>query len=86
MIESNTGNFTIPEEFISKEIVVRLAIPIMQGGLSFPEIAATLMKDMEGSVLLKGDDGELTVLPKSRIWSVGLKSDIAVVSGIIKPH
>ena len=86
MIETNTGNFDIPEEFLSKDVVIRLAIPIMQGGLSFPEMTAVLVKDLQGAVLLKQEDGDLIVLPKSRIWTIGVRSEIAVVSGIIKPH
>jgi hypothetical protein len=87
MIESSTGNFTIPPDFLGKEVVVRLAIPIMQNGLSFPEIQVVLEKDLDGALLMRQDDGDLTVLPKSRVWSISLHSEITTLSSkIIKPH
>jgi hypothetical protein len=86
MLESSTGNFSVPDDFIGKEVVIRLAIPIMERGLSFPEMKAVLQESLEGALLLRHGDGESIVLPKSRVWSVSLRSEIAVSSGIIKPY
>lgn len=86
MIESSTGNFSIPSDFIGKEVIIRLAIPIMERGLSFPEMKAVLQESLDGALLLRHGDGESIVLPKSRVWSVSLRSEIAVSSGIVTPY
>lgn len=80
MIDSTTTDFSVPQDFLGKEIVIRLAVPIFQNGLSFPEIQATLLENLSGALLLKQDDGSTTVLPKSRVWSLSLASNIAVFS------
>lgn len=80
MTDTTTSDFAVPPEFVGKEIVIRLAVPIFQNGLSFPEIQATLVENLSGALLLRQDDGSATVLPKSRIWSLSLASNIAVIS------
>ena len=87
MLESGSGNFAVPPDFLGKEVLIRLAIPIMDRGLSFPELKAVLQEDLEGALLLRHPDGETTLLPKTRVWSVSWRSEIATVSGgIIKSY
>lgn len=75
-------NFEIPEEWVGKNIVIKLNIPLVngQGGFGLPEVRCVLRKCLKGALLIQIDGKIDQVLPVSRIFAVERPSDLTMVA------
>jgi len=79
-VMSNDDDFAIPENFIGRQVVVKMDIPIVQGGgFALPAFTAMLKANLKGALLLQVDSTEI-VYPKSRVWQLEKQSEIAILS------
>lgn len=74
-----TADFKVPESFIGKNVLIKMAIPVMsQGaGFSLPGFEALLKQDLPGALLLLHNNVEV-LYPKSRVWQIERVSEISV--------
>jgi hypothetical protein len=74
-------NFEVPEEWVGKNVVIKLNIPLVNGqGFGLPEVRCVLRKRLAGSLLIQIDGKVDEVLPLSRIFAVDRPSDLTMVA------
>ncbi|NCA16981.1 MAG: hypothetical protein EBS90_08035 [Betaproteobacteria bacterium] len=74
-------NFEIPEDWVGKNITIKLNIPLVnQGGFGLPEIRCVLRKKLQGALLIQIDGKIDQVLAMTRIFAIERPSDLTMVA------
>lgn len=78
-MQSDGNDFSIPESFIGRNVLIKMAIPLMSqnAGFSLPGFEATLKADLPGALLLLHNNVEV-IYPKSRVWQIERVSELSI--------
>lgn len=78
-----TADFKVPESFIGKTVLIKMAIPVMSAnaGFSLPGFEAMIKQDLPGALLLLHNNVEV-IYPKSRVWQIERISDLSIARSI----